>query len=71
MMHTQEMTLRVITHCCYLTVPGNITGLLLPAPTTSHPDATDGGVEQEPPVPPPRPTGRSMSMDASKGRASL
>uniref|UniRef100_K1PKM0 RalBP1-associated Eps domain-containing protein 1 n=1 Tax=Magallana gigas TaxID=29159 RepID=K1PKM0_MAGGI len=48
-------------------VPGNITGLLLPAPTTSHPDATDGGVEQEPPVPPPRPTGRSMSMDASKG----
>lgn len=48
-------------------VPGNITGLLLPAPTTSHSDATDGGVEQEPPVPPPRPTGRSMSMDASKG----
>ncbi|XP_048767448.2 ralBP1-associated Eps domain-containing protein 1-like isoform X2 [Ostrea edulis] len=48
-------------------VPGNITGLLLPAPTSSHGENTEGGAEQEPPVPPPRPQGRSMSMDASKG----
>ncbi|XP_022292849.1 ralBP1-associated Eps domain-containing protein 1-like isoform X2 [Crassostrea virginica] len=48
-------------------VPGNISGLLLPAPSSSHPDATDHGADQEPPVPPPRPTGRSMSVDASKG----
>lgn len=50
-----------------LLVPGNITGLLLPAPTSSHGENTEGGAEQEPPVPPPRPQGRSMSMDASKG----
>ncbi|XP_062567996.1 ralBP1-associated Eps domain-containing protein 1-like isoform X1 [Saccostrea cucullata] len=48
-------------------VPGNVSGLLLPAPTSSHGDNTDGGAEQEPPVPPPRPQGRSLSMDASKG----
>lgn len=53
------------------TVPGNISGLLLPAPSSSHPDATDHGADQEPPVPPPRPTGRSMSVDASKGNACL